>query len=145
MAAKQHKLLNKINQGDCVKLMARLSDESIDLAFADPPFNIGYEYDEYNDRLESEQYLDWSVKWMKQVHRVLKPTGAFWLAIGDEYAAELKVEALKLGFECRSWVIWYYTFGVHCTSDNIRMPAAMIPKVLVLTLIMNPTAICNVQ
>ncbi|MCH2177388.1 MAG: site-specific DNA-methyltransferase [Mariniblastus sp.] len=123
MAAKQNKLLNKINQGDCVKLMTCLADESIDLAFADPPFNIGYEYDEYNDRLESEQYLDWSVEWMKQVHRVLKPTGAFWLAIGDEYAAELKVEALKLGFECRSWVIWYYTFGVHCTHKFTRSHA----------------------
>jgi site-specific DNA-methyltransferase (adenine-specific) len=45
---------------------------------------------------------------------VLKPNGTFWLAIGDDYAAELKVLSQDLGFHCRSWVIWYYTFGVNC-------------------------------
>ncbi|MEM9644960.1 MAG: DNA methyltransferase, partial [Planctomycetota bacterium] len=58
-----------------------------------------------------------------QVHRVLKPSGAFWLAIGDEYAAELKVEAQKIGFHARSWVIWYYTFGVHCRTKFTRSHA----------------------
>jgi site-specific DNA-methyltransferase (adenine-specific) len=53
---------------------------------------------------------------MSGVQKALKPNGAFWLAIGDEYAAELKLIAQKeLGFTCRSWVIWYYTFGVNCT------------------------------
>jgi site-specific DNA-methyltransferase (adenine-specific) len=52
---------------------------------------------------------------MAGVHKALKPDGTFWLAIGDEYAAELKMLAQReLGFTCRSWVIWYYTFGVNC-------------------------------
>jgi len=51
---------------------------------------------------------------MKQVHRVLKDNGTFWLAIGDEYAAELKVEAKKIGFHCRSWVIWYCSSVSFC-------------------------------
>src|SRR6266852_2898128 len=43
------------------------------------------------------------------------------LAIGDEYAAELKLIFQKeLGFTCRSWVIWYYTFGVNCTKKFSR-------------------------
>src|SRR5205085_11046252 len=53
----------------------------------------------------------------------LKPNGTFWLAIGDEYAAELKLECQRLGFTCRSWVIWYYTFGVHCTGKFTRSHA----------------------
>src|SRR5437588_2337215 len=41
--------------------------------------------------------------------------GTFWLAIGDDFAAELKVLFQReLGLSCRSWVIWYYTFGVNC-------------------------------
>lgn len=96
---------------------------SVDLAFADPPFNIGYKYDEYDDRLESQKYLDWSRDWIRQVHRVLSDTGAFWLAIGDEYAAELKVESHKIGFHMRSWVVWYYTFGVHCRQKFTRSHA----------------------
>ncbi len=123
MAKSLEERLGKIHQGDCIKGLKKLPDASVQLAFADPPFNIGYEYDEYDDRLESEKYLEWSRKWMEQIHRVLEPTGSFWLAIGDEYAAELKIEAQKLGFHTRNWVVWYYTFGVHCKSKFTRSHA----------------------
>ncbi len=123
MAKGLKKLYGKIHQGDCVEGLAKVPDGSVDLAFADPPFNIGYEYDEYDDRLEDEHYFEWSRQWMSQVHRVLKDDGTFWLAIGDEYAAELKVEAQKIGFHCRSWVIWYYTFGVNCKKKFTRSHA----------------------
>jgi site-specific DNA-methyltransferase (adenine-specific) len=104
--------------------MQTLPAGSIDLVFADPPFNIGYDYDVYDDALEAEHYLDWSRRWGKEVVRVLKPTGAFWLAMGDEYAAELKLTFQKeLGLTCRSWVIWYYTFGVNCTRKFSRSHA----------------------
>lgn len=116
-------MLSRIHQGDCIEAMRGLPEGCIDLVFADPPFNIGYSYDVYNDRLAADQYLDWSCLWMAQVHRVLKTSGSFWLAIGDEYAAELKVAAAKLGFTCRSWVIWYYTFGVHCKNKFTRSHA----------------------
>lgn len=116
-------LFNEIRQGDCIEAMNSLPQGSVDLAFADPPFNIGYEYDVYDDRLESQKYLDWSRDWITAVHRVLKDDGTFWLAIGDEYAAELKVISQEIGFHCRSWVIWYYTFGVNCSNKFSRSHA----------------------
>ena len=101
-----------IRLGDCVSGLAELRAGSVDLAFADPPFNIGYEYDVYDDRQKADRYLAWSKEWMEGVCRALKPTGAFWLAIGDEFAAELKLVAQNdLGLRWRSWVVWYYTFG----------------------------------
>ena len=115
--------LNTIQLGDCVQAMNALADGSVDLAFADPPFNIGYEYDVYDDKLEKQQYLDWSEQWITAVNRVLKPDGTFWLAIGDEYAAELKLLSQQIGFHCRSWVIWYYTFGVNCSHKFTRSHA----------------------
>jgi DNA modification methylase len=115
--------LGKIHQQDCVEGMSNVPAGSVDLVFADPPFNIGYEYDEYDDRLDEAKYLDWSGQWMSQVYRILKSDGTFWLAIGDEYAAELKVEAKKIGFHMRNWTIWYYTFGVHCSSKFTRSHA----------------------
>ena len=81
--------LGKIHQGDCLKLMGRIDDGSVDLAFADPPFNIGYKYDKYHDRQDDQDYLDWCQAWIGELHRVLKPSGTFWLAIGDEYAGAL--------------------------------------------------------
>src|SRR5438309_3019756 len=108
-------------QGDCIGGMTRLDAGCVDLAFADPPFNIGYDYDVYHDRRHAEDYLNWSKRWGAEVVRVLKPTGTFWLAIGDDYAAELKVLFQReLGLTCRSWVIWYYTFGVNCTKKFSR-------------------------
>ena len=115
---------NRIIQGDCIEKLAKLDASSVDLAFADPPFNIGYEYDEYDDKRSCEDYLDWSRRWISGVLRVLKPEGTFWLAIGDEYAAELKVMATRdLGLTCRRWVVWYYTFGVHCKYKFTRSHA----------------------
>lgn len=115
---------------DCVEGMKALDAGSVDLAFADPPFNIGYEYDSYDDRLESEKYLDWCRQWTAEVVRVLKPTGTFWLAIGDEYAAELKVMLQREhGLVCRSWVVWYYTFGVNCKYKFSRSHAHLFHMV----------------
>jgi site-specific DNA-methyltransferase (adenine-specific) len=115
---------NKVLVGDCIEHLKPIPAESIDLAFADPPFNIGYDYDVYHDKQDSQSYLDWSLQWMREVVRVLKPNGTFWLAIGDEYAAELKVLAQKeLSLTCRSWVVWYYTFGVNCKRKFSRSHA----------------------
>lgn len=115
--------LGRIHHGDCIAGMNGLPAGSVDLVFADPPFNIGYDYDVYHDAKDYEEYLAWSRQWIGAVHRVLKPDGTFWLAIGDEYAAELKLESQKLGFHIRSWVIWYYTFGVNCKTKFSRSHA----------------------
>ena len=115
---------NRLVHGDCIEGMNALEEGSVDLVFADPPFNIGYDYDVYDDQKEADDYLDWSKRWGEAVKRALKPDGSFWLAIGDEFAAELKVLfARELGFHCRSWVVWYYTFGVHCSRKFARSHA----------------------
>jgi len=115
--------LNRIHQGDCVAGMNSLPEGCVDLAFADPPFNIGYKYDVYDDRREHQHYIHWSREWIAAVYRALKPNGTFWLAIGDEYAAELKLASQDIGFTCRSWVVWYYTFGVNCVNKFTRSHA----------------------
>jgi DNA modification methylase len=116
--------LNCLHREDCLEGLQRLPAESVHLAFADPPFNIGYEYDVYDDSRDADQYVAWTRRWGEQICRVLKPNGTFWLAIGDEFAAELKLLFQKeLGLTCRNWVIWYYTFGVHCKLKFSRSHA----------------------
>ena len=102
---------NQIIQGDSTELLNAGPEGWVDLVFADPPFNIGYLYDGYEDLKPAEQYVKWCHEWMKAVHRALTPTGSFFLAIGDDYVAELCVEAKKLGFNMRNWIVWHYTFG----------------------------------
>ena len=81
---------NEVIQGDCVARLAELPATTVDLAFADPPFNIGYEYDHYDDRRKKADYLAWTDTWLAAVRRVLKPTGSFYVAIGDEYVPNSK-------------------------------------------------------
>ncbi|HEU5116215.1 MAG TPA: site-specific DNA-methyltransferase [Isosphaeraceae bacterium] len=119
--------LDSLFRGDCLDGLGRIVPESVHLAFADPPFNIGYDYDIYQDKRACDDYLDFSRKWLEGVHRALRPDGSFWLAIGDEYAAELKVIAHReVGFHLRSWVIWYYTFGVNCSKKFSRSHAHLL-------------------
>ena len=103
---------NQIIHGDSIKTLNDGPEGWVDLVFADPPFNIGYLYHGYNDERNDGEYLDFSRDWMKAVHRALSPTGSFFLAIGDEYAADLCVIAKRdVGFHLRNWIIWHYTFG----------------------------------
>lgn len=116
--------VSAVNHEDCIVGLDNLTVGSVDLAFADPPFNIGYAYDVYKDKKDYHSYLDWTKRWMGAVCRVLKDDGTFWVAIGDEYAAEIKLIAQNdLGLTCRSWVIWYYTFGVNCKRKFSRSHA----------------------
>lgn len=103
--------INKVYLGNCIEIMKRFTDKSVDLVFADPPFNIGVKYDLYNDNMSYEEYYRWSEKWIAEVYRLLKNNGTIYVAIGDEFAAEINIILKRMGFYFRNWIIWYYTFG----------------------------------
>jgi len=114
---------NRIVVGDCIEVLGQVAEPAADLIFADPPFNIGYKYDLYEDTKKYDEYYAWTERWMAACHRVLKPAGTFWVAIGDEYAAEVRIIARKLGLFLRNWVIWHYTFGQSTTHKFARSHA----------------------
>lgn len=116
-------MFDRILTGDCLQHLADLPKNSVDLVFADPPFNIGYEYDVYRDRQGREDYLAWTERWLAAVRRVLQPNGSVFVAIGDEYAAEMKVRLDALGLTMRNWIVWHYTFGVACRKKFNRSHA----------------------
>ncbi|QJX00895.1 DNA-methyltransferase [Frigoriglobus tundricola] len=118
--------LNEVIEGDCVSVLADLPAGSVDLVFADPPFNIGYAYDVYDDRRAKADYLAWTEKWLAAAVRVLKPDGSFFLAIGDEFVAEHKVRLDALGLTMRNWIVWHYTFGVNCSKKFNRSHAHIL-------------------
>ena len=101
----------KVYLGDCVEIMKGLPDGSVDLVFADPPFKIGIKYDTHDDKMPYEKYYNWSEKWIRECHRLLKNNGTIYIAIGDEFAAEINIILKRTGFHFRNWIVWYYTFG----------------------------------
>ncbi|MHC4740207.1 MAG: DNA-methyltransferase [Planctomycetota bacterium] len=115
-----HKFLNKIICGDCIETLGKVRKPFADMIFADPPFNIGYKYDKYHDKVKKKNYIAWTKDWMSACKWVLKPHGSFYIAIGDEYAANVKVIADELGLFMRNWIIWHYTFGQHTKNKFTR-------------------------
>lgn len=70
----------QLYEGDCIEAMRRISANTVDLAFADPPFNLGKEYtSKIDDSLASHQYVDWCKEWLDQMVRVLKPGGSLFV------------------------------------------------------------------
>ncbi len=113
-------------EGDCVELLSQQPEGFADLVFADPPFNIGYQYDVYDDRRAKADYLGWTEKWLAAAVRALAPGGSFFLAIGDEFVAEHKVRLDALGLTMRNWIVWHYTFGVSCKRKFNRSHAHIL-------------------
>lgn len=72
--------LGQLFEGDCIDVMRSLAAGTVDLAFADPPFNLGKKYtSKINDRKTEEEYLVWCKAWLDEMIRVLKPGGALFL------------------------------------------------------------------
>ncbi|NQU75459.1 MAG: site-specific DNA-methyltransferase, partial [Planctomycetes bacterium] len=77
-------------------------------------------YDVYEDRKAYDDYYAWTQRWIEACKRMLSPTGSFWIAIGDDYAAEVKIIAGQAGLHLRNWVIWHYTFGQQTKTKFAR-------------------------
>lgn len=72
--------LGNLYQGDCLSLLPKIPSESVDLVFADPPFNLGKDYpSKMNDSRPEDEYLDWCREWTRECSRILKPGGSFFL------------------------------------------------------------------
>jgi DNA modification methylase len=56
--------------GDCVEELRKMKDLSVDLAFVDPPYNVGNDYGGYKDDLPETEYLLWCDMWIKELKRV---------------------------------------------------------------------------
>jgi len=98
-------LINNVILGDAIDVMKKVSDNSVDMTFADPPFNLGKKYNHYKDKKELDEYVDWCKLWLKEMVRITKPTGSIfvhniprWLTY---YAAYLNEIAYF-----RHWIAW---------------------------------------
>ncbi|MBB2187849.1 site-specific DNA-methyltransferase [Gluconacetobacter liquefaciens] len=72
--------LGRAYQGDCLEFLQSVESEVVDLAFADPPFNLGKKYSSgFHDKHEEEDYISWCKAWIDEMIRTLKPGGSLFL------------------------------------------------------------------
>ena len=82
--------LGRLYQGDCMDLMPTLDSDSVDMIFADPPFNLKKLYpSSIDDNLKTERYLEWCESWLTECIRLLKPGGALFVWNLPRWNAEL--------------------------------------------------------
>lgn len=91
--------------GDAIAWLRSLTSETVDLIFSDPPYNIKKaEWDTF----ESQQaYVDWSLQWLREAARVLKPNGTLYISGFSEILADLKLPASRYFQGCK-WLVWHY-------------------------------------
>ena len=106
--------------GDCREILPRLPAGSVDLVFADPPFNWDFQYDGWYDKLPRDQYLRFTDAWLDDCVALLSERGSIWVNIPDDTAAEVVMLLKnKHRLEMINWCIWHFRFGQHKDSSFI--------------------------
>ena len=93
--------LNKIICGDSLEIMKwKLAPESVDIIITSPPYNIGLEYDTYEDNISSEEYMYFTDEWLASAYRVTKDTGRLYCVLDDRLIWKVKplAESLKWNY-----------------------------------------------
>jgi len=95
--------INKIICGDCIEILKEIPDNSIDLIFADPPFNRKKDYGiDKDNRLDYHKWVD---IWVKECFRILQDTGNLFIMIDSKNVGYYQVIADRYGtFE--NLIIW---------------------------------------
>jgi site-specific DNA-methyltransferase (adenine-specific) len=97
--------LNKISHGNCLELFKNIPDNSVDITFADPPFNLKKKYNSHKDKLHIKDYLDWCEKWIGEMVRVTKPTGSVFLHNIPKWLTYYAASLNKLA-DFKHWISW---------------------------------------
>ncbi len=103
--SKIDKYINQIIQGDCLELFKDIPDNSVDMTFADPPFNLKKKYTSYNDSLEFQEYLKWSEQWISEMVRITKPTGSIFVHNIPKWLTYYATFLNKYAY-FKHWIAW---------------------------------------
>jgi len=100
---------HKIIFGDAIHaLKTSIPDESIDLIFADPPYNIGKDFNGRKDKWDSEKdYLDWCYQWLDLCIKKLKPHGSFYVMTSTQAMPFFDIY-LRDKLSILSRIVWHY-------------------------------------
>jgi site-specific DNA-methyltransferase (adenine-specific) len=109
-----------VHHGDCVAGLAGLERGSVDLIFADPPYNIGIDYGSGQKADRRDDYDLWCGKWIYWCYRALKPHGSLWIISGQEHGADIDIAIQRTGMTMRNRITWHETFGVQCQRKFAR-------------------------
>lgn len=102
----------RLYEGDCRDVLAALPDRgTVDLVFADPPFNWEVPYDGWKDGMPRDAYERFTFDWLDGCIDALAPNGSIWVNIPDDTAAEVVIHLKRRGLVMINWCVWHFRFG----------------------------------
>ena len=105
--------MNKIVNADCIPFLRGLSNDFVDVSFADPPFNLGKKYTSYNDTRNEQDYFAWCEQWLTQLVRVTR--GAVFIHGTFSLLCQYFKVLEKLA-SFKHWIAWNAPTGIAGTK-----------------------------
>lgn len=104
---KQYKKLpvNQVIVGDAIEEMKKIPSDSIDMTFADPPFNLNKKYGNYKDKKAEEEYIQWCNEWLTEMVRITKPTGSILVHNIPKWLIYFAYHLNKIA-QFKHWIAW---------------------------------------
>jgi site-specific DNA-methyltransferase (adenine-specific) len=131
---------NRIIEADLFDAMSGIPDNSIDMVFIDPPYNLKKAYSKYNDNLSQDEYVDWCNRWLSECIRVLTPMGSLFVINIPKFLTYYACHLNKIAI-FRHWIAWdalgsptnskllpahygilWYTKTDQCKFNSVRIP-----------------------
>ena len=106
--------------GDCVEVFAHLPAQSVDVIVTSPPYNLGIQYNRYQDTLSREDYLAWTHAWVGAAMRVLRQDGSMFLNVGakptDPWTALDVAQAVRPHLKLQNIIHWIKSIAIDRNS-----------------------------
>jgi len=113
-----HDYLNKVYNGDIMHVLKDLPDNSVDMIFGDPDYNVGIKYGSNNYTRNFDDYISWYIELTKESMRVLKNDGNLFMMNYPQQNAHLRVKYLDLQFSHINEYVWVYNTNVGHTPKR---------------------------
>ncbi len=117
----------KVILNDCIPELRDMLEESVDVVVTSPPYNLGVQYNTYDDNLKFEDYWRWIYVVFKKIYRILKPDGSFFLNVGGScknpcLGMDTCQFARNAGFVLQNNIIWVKSITVNDISSGHFKP-----------------------
>lgn len=107
-----NEFLNDVYLGDVLEMLKKLPDNSVDMVFGDPDYNVGIKYEDKSYTKKFEYYIDWYKKITKESMRVLKNDGNLFMINYPKQNSHLRVGYLDKYFPYVHDYSWVYNTNV---------------------------------
>jgi site-specific DNA-methyltransferase (adenine-specific) len=113
-------MIDRLHNRPCLEVLREVPSKTVDLAFADPPFNLTKDYNGYSDDLRESDYMGWCKRWLTEYARVVKPGGAIIILNLPKWSFRLA------DFLCRAWELYlqnWIVWNALPEPKGVLMPA----------------------